>query len=58
MDFLGSMSWLGWLLIALVAVTVWQLRSVAMMALFGDRVSRNRITRDGRARPDLDAFDD
>ncbi|MEL6451644.1 MAG: hypothetical protein AAFQ19_10310 [Pseudomonadota bacterium] len=52
------MSWLGWLLIALVAVTVWQLRSVAMMALFGDRVSRNRITRDGRARPDLDAFDD
>ncbi|WP_172839391.1 hypothetical protein [Tateyamaria omphalii] len=58
MDFLGSVSWLGWLLIALAGVTLWQLRSIVMMALFGDRLSRNRITRDGRARPNLDSFDD
>ena len=57
-DFLASLSWFGWLLIALAGFALWQLRSIVAMALFGDRLSRNRITRDGRNRPDLDSFDD
>ena len=57
-DFLASLSWIGWLLIALAGFTLWHLRSLVGMALFGDKLSRNRITRDGRSRPDLDSFDD
>ena len=56
--FLASLSWVGWLLIALALFTLWHLPSIVKMALFGDKLSRNRITRDGRDRPDLDSFDD
>ncbi|WP_299652298.1 hypothetical protein [uncultured Tateyamaria sp.] len=57
-DFLSSLSWVGWLLIALGLFTLWHLPSILKMALFGDRLSRNRITRDGRVRDDIDSFHD
>ena len=58
MEFLASLSWVGWLLIALGLFTLWHLPSIVKMALFGDKLSRNRITRDGRIRDDLDSMDD
>ncbi|MEO0402004.1 MAG: hypothetical protein AAF214_06480 [Pseudomonadota bacterium] len=52
-QFLTSRSWFGWTLIALACFTLWHLRSIIRMALFGDRISR-----DYTDRPDLDSFDD
>lgn len=57
-SFLASLSWIGWLIIALALFTLWNLRSIVEMALFGDALSRNRLSRGRRDSTGHDPNDD
>jgi len=53
-DFFASLSWIGWLLIALAGFTLWHLRGIVRMALFGDRLSKSRPMHHGQGATDTD----
>lgn len=54
-EFLSSISWFGWALIALLAMTLWQLPAILRMVLQSNRGDTEAPVRPGEGAPHLNA---